>query len=275
MLNLTIAIPTKNEEKNILRCLEGIGKGFAKEIVLLDSNSQDKTVELAEQWGARVIPFSWNGQFPKKRNWFLQNYTPQTEWIFFLDADEVLTPAFKEELSTQLMSKESASFVGFWLVYTRYFLGKQLRGGYALRKLALFRVGAGQYEYIPENEWSKLDMEVHEHPILQGRIGRIASPIEHNDFRGVAHYQQKHIEYAKWEAKRLVHLANKEKLTVFQRMKYRLVQSSLGGIVYFFVSFFLLGGFLDGKTGLYFAIFKMNYFTMIRALLIEEQASSC
>lgn len=270
MLNLTIAIPAKNEEKNILSCLEGIGKSFAEEIVLLDSNSQDKTVELAEKWGARIISFHWNGQFPKKRNWYLRNFSPQTDWILFLDADEILTDQFKKELVEKLLNPDGR--VGFWLSYTRYFMGKKLVGGYSLRKLALFKVGSGEYEYIKEDSWSTLDMEVHEHPILNGPVGVIKAEIEHNDFRGIEHYQKKHLEYAKWEAKRLLYISDDQNFTLKQKIKYKLIKSSFGGIFFFIVSYFLLGGFLDGKRGLLFAIFKLNYFSTIRALLLEEKS---
>jgi len=177
MLNLTIALPTKNEERNLPECLRAIGRDFAKRVVLLDSGSTDRTREIAAEFGAEVLDFRWNGRFPKKRNWFLREHTPETEWVLFLDADEFLTPDFKAALGRAL---EDATKAGYWLSYTRYFLGRQLKGGYPLRKLALFRVGAGEYERIDEEQWSHLDMEVHEHPVLEGEIGTIREPIDHH-----------------------------------------------------------------------------------------------
>ena len=90
-LDLTIAIPVKNEERNLPGCLDAIGTDLAKRIVIIDSGSTDRTRSIAEERGIEVIDFTWNGQFPKKRNWYLRNHTPSTKWIFFLDADEYLT----------------------------------------------------------------------------------------------------------------------------------------------------------------------------------------
>jgi glycosyltransferase involved in cell wall biosynthesis len=85
-LDLTIAIPVRNEERNLPDCLRAIGLGLAIKVVVIDSGSTDKTVEIAHSLGAEVLNFEWNGRFPKKRNWFLRNYAFTTKWVFFLDA---------------------------------------------------------------------------------------------------------------------------------------------------------------------------------------------
>ncbi|EHQ28466.1 glycosyltransferase family 2 protein [Mucilaginibacter paludis] len=272
MLDLTIAIPVRNEEVNLPGCLSAIGQGFVAEIVIIDSGSTDRTKAIANEFGAKVIDFVWDGKFPKKRNWFLRNHCPKTKWVLFLDADEYLTEAFKVELAAAL--NNSGDQVGYWLNYTIYFLGKQLRGGYPLRKLALFKVGAGEYERIDEQQWSKMDMEVHEHPILEGEIGVISSKIDHRDYRGVSHYVIKHDEYATWESERFLKFYNDpaivKNFTWKQRLKYKLMGSIFIGPLYFLGSFFLLGGFRDGARGLAFAILKMAYFTQVYCKLKEK-----
>lgn len=272
MLDLTIAIPVKNEEKNLPGCLAAIGKDLARKIVIIDSGSTDRTLEIAREFGAEVVDFNWNGKFPKKRNWYLRHHTPGTKWVLFLDADEYLTSAFKTELQ-QALQKDI--YAGYWLNYTIYFLGKQLKGGYPLKKLALFRVGAGEYERIDEEQWSKLDMEVHEHPVLQGAVGVISSKIDHKDFRGVSHYVIKHNEYASWETGRFLKTCQEAMVsrqwTWKQKLKYRLMRSPLSGPVYFLGSYFLLGGFRDGSRGLAFAILKMSYFTQVYCKLKEQE----
>lgn len=272
LLDLTIAIPARNEAKNLPGCLAAIGKELALNIVIIDSGSDDRTVEIARDFGAEVIAFTWNGQFPKKRNWYLRNFTPQTKWVLFLDADEYLTAEFKEELRIALHQDE---IVGFWLHYTIYFMGKKLKGGYPLKKLALFKVGAGEYEQIDEEQWSNLDMEIHEHPILEGKVGELKSKIDHQDFRGVSHYILKHNEYASWEASRFLKLSSssesKQSWTWKQRLKYILMRSSIIGPVYFLGSFLFLGGFKDGARGFAFAILKMSYFTQIYCKIKEAE----
>lgn len=271
MLDLTIAIPVKNEEVNLPDCLKAIGSGLVRRIVVIDSGSNDRTVQIAEAYGAEVVDFKWDGKFPKKRNWFLRNYTFTTKWVLFLDADEYLTNEFKAELKEKL---DSGQKVGYWLSYTVYFMGKQLKGGYPLEKLALFQVGAGEYERIEEECWSQMDMEVHEHPHLNGNVGKFSSKIDHRDFRGITHYINKHNEYASWEASRYLKAAVRSEgafnqWTWRQKFKYKLLKSPFIGPVYFFGSFIALGGWKDGARGFAFAILKMSYFTQIYCKIQE------
>ena len=268
-LDLTIAIPVKNEEENLPGCLSHIGDDFAKHIVLIDSTSTDSTIDIAKTHNIEVIDFKWNGKFPKKRNWFLRNYNFKTRWVLFLDADEYITEEFKKEVSNELNNDEK---VGFWLNYTIYFLGKRLKGGYPLKKLALFQVGAGEYERIDEEMWSNLDMEIHEHPVLNGSVGKIKPKIDHRDFRGISHYMNKHNEYASWEAYRYLKTMNNgeaDTLTWKQKLKYKLFRSPLVGTFYFLGSYVIYGGWKDGSVGFVFSILKMAYFTQIYCKIKE------
>lgn len=270
-LDLTIVLPVKNEERNLPGCLEAIGEDLAAAIVVIDSGSTDRTREIALQYGATVIQFDWDGKFPKKRNWYLRNHPPATRWVMFLDADEYLLPGFRNELNRVLPATDAA---GFWLRYTIYFLGKPLKGGYPLRKLALFRVGAGEYERIDEDAWSHLDMEIHEHPILQGRIEEIREPIDHRDFRGVSHWVTKHNEYSSWEARRYQKLMEdpgaRARWTFFQRIKYALMNTPLIGPAFFLGSFLLMGGFRDGSRGFAWALLKAGYFNQVYCKIRES-----
>jgi len=274
ILDLTIAIPVKNEENNLSGCLDAIGNNFARKIVIIDSGSTDSTVSIAKEYGVEVIDFKWNGQFPKKRNWFLRNHAPQTKWVLFLDADEYLTEEFKNEVRHALSFE---NYKGYWLKYSIYFLGKKLKGGYPLDKLALFQVGSGEYEKIDEQQWSHLDMEIHEHPILNGKTGIIKSKIDHRDFHGVSHYIKKHDQYANWEALRYLNRKSGGQLraswTWKQKIKYKLMETPLVGPLFFVGSFILMGGFRDGARGFAFAILKSSYFTQIYCKIKELELS--
>ncbi|MFP5042050.1 glycosyltransferase family 2 protein [Parasediminibacterium sp. JCM 36343] len=270
-LDVTIAIPVRNEAKNLPKCLEAIGKGFVKEIIIIDSSSSDDTPAIAKAFGATFINFEWDGKFPKKRNWLLRNYAFISSWILFLDADEYLTEDFKKELAHKI-ADANANIAGYWLKYNIYFMGKKLKGGYPLNKLALFKIGSGEYERIDEDSWSKLDMEIHEHPIIQGKTAAFSSKIDHQDYRGINHYILKHNDYAAWEAKRFVFNikgSNQSNFTYKQKLKYKLMQSVAIGILFFFGSYILMGGFRDGKRGFVFAIFKMSYFLNIYCRIKE------
>jgi glycosyltransferase involved in cell wall biosynthesis len=271
LLDLTIAIPVRNEEINLPGCLKAVGNNLAQKVILIDSGSTDRTKEIAGEFGAEILDFTWNGKYPKKRNWFLQNHDPSTKWILFLDADEYLTDDFKAELREKLTRDDK---VGYWLRYSIYFMGKKLKGGYPLKKLALFRLGAGEYERIDEDQWSNLDMEVHEHAVLSGEIGYFKSMIDHKDFRGVTHLNNKHNEYAIWESRRFLKIkdntAIRSSWTWKQRTKYYLMGTIWVGPAFLFGSFILLGGFRDGTRGLAFAIFKMSYFNQVYCNIQEQ-----
>jgi glycosyltransferase involved in cell wall biosynthesis len=275
-LDLTIAIPVRNEERNLAVCLQAIGQGFARQVVVIDSASTDATPAVAQAHGAELIAFDWDGRFPKKRNWYLQHHAPTTRWVLFLDADEILTPEVKREIAEAL---PGSSHQGFLLTFTNYFLGRRLRGGYPLRKLALFRVGEVAYERIEEEHWSHCDMEVHEHPIVTGTVGLIRGRIDHRDLRGIDSYMSKHNQYAAWEAHRLFAArrdpAQSSLWTRNQRLKYRLLTSPYGGLAFFFGSFFALGGWRDGSIGFAFCLLKAAYFVQIACRLRElEQGAS-
>lgn len=269
-LPVTVVVPVKNEERNLPECLSRL-TGFTR-VVVVDSGSVDATQEIARQYGAEVVDFKWNGKFPKKRNWYLRHYRIDTPWVLFVDADEFLTSEFKFELERVL---PNTHHVGFWLSYHNYFMNRYLRHGDTFTKLALFRVGCGEYEQISEDQWSKLDMEVHEHPILNGTTGRIRNPIRHQDFKGLDAYFDRHNQYARWEAKRYFAVRNESdapwsSLTGRQKAKYRLLDTWLLGPLYFLYCYIVRLGFLDGRAGFSFALCKCMYFWQIKLKIAES-----
>lgn len=271
MLNkipITVAVPVKNEETNLAECLSRLS--LFQHIVVIDSASTDKTAQIAREFGAEVIDFVWNGQYPKKRNWFLIHKPPQTDWVLFLDADEFVDEKFCFEVATAIQSRE---YSAYWLNYDNFFRQSRLAYGVPQRKLALFKVGAALYEKIDDGVLRNLDMEIHEHPIVDGEIGEISAPIEHRDYRGLDHFLIKHVEYAKWEAARFIQIRDKMHsfgdFTFRQKFKYRYLDKLWFPPFYFFYSFIIRRGFLDGMPGLAYAFYKFWYFISIR-LMIEE-----
>ena len=257
---LTIVVPVKNEERNLSACLENIR--VFEQVIVVDSGSTDRTVGIAAEFGREVVQFKWNGEFPKKRNWILRNYRFKTPWVMFLDADERLTPGFCEELARVLPTTKCSAFVCF---YDNWFMGRMLRHGDVMRKTAILRIGAGEYEKIDEHGWSNLDMEIHEHLQVKGEVGVIKARLEHHDMRSLDSYYKKHEEYANWEVNRYKALGGDfSKLTRRQRVKYGLIRRWWFGFAYFCACYFIKGGFLDGKSGYVFAIGKWKYFASIR-----------
>ena len=270
---VTVVIPVKNEERNLPKCLSRLGR-FA-EIVVVDSGSTDRTEAISREAGAEYLLFKWDGRFPKKRNWVLQNRTFTTPWILFLDADEYVDEKFVDELAATLTA---STHDGYWIQYSNFFMGKELKHGSPMRKLALIRTGAGFYERIDENEWSKLDMEVHEHPVLSGTIGELATTVEHNDYKGLHAYITRHNDYSSWEAARVERLEQTPEawsaFTKTQRKKYAALSKWWLAPAYFVHSYIVKRGCLDGSAGLAFAIMKGIYFFQIRMKIMERRASS-
>jgi glycosyltransferase involved in cell wall biosynthesis len=260
-LPVTVAVPIRNEEQNLAECLRRLHR-FAH-VVVIDSGSTDRSQEIAAAFGAAWLDFQWDGRFPKKRNWFLRTQPVDTPWVLFLDADELVDDAFCDELSRVLPDTHHA---GFWLNYDNWFMGRRLRYGDANRKLALFRVGSGEYERIDEERWSNLDMEIHEHPVLSGSVGEIASRIEHRDNRGIEHWKRKHDAYSTWEAHRTLMLRAKggikdsTELSPRQRRKYFTLGKWWLPGAYFLHTYFVRLGCLDGYPGFAFALEKSRYF---------------
>lgn len=267
-LPVTVVIPVKNEERNLARCLARLGR--FERVVLVDSGSTDRTHAIAAAQGVEVVQFVWNGKYPKKRNWFLLNHAPSTPWVFFLDADEYLPDEFVDELAAAIKTTHHA---GFRVAYTNHFLGRSLRHGVPQVKLPIFRVGAGLYERIDEDSWSRLDMEVHEHPILDGSVGELRTLVDHEDFKGLDAYIERHRQYADWEARRFLKLMqtpeSRAHLTPIQTRKYQSLTRWWLAPSYFFYSYVWKLGFLDGWAGLVFARMKWRYFAMIRLNIIE------
>jgi len=271
IIPVTVIIPVKNGASALERCLEPLRQMAA--VVVVDSASDDSSVEVARRWGARVLQFRWNGGFPKKRNWILQTYNFTTEWVLFLDADEEVTAEFVRELRQAVTSTE---YVGYWINYTNHFQGHLLRFGVTQRKLALFRVGSGYYERIEDTGWSDLDMEVHEHPILDGPVGNLRCRIRHNDYTNLYKFIERHNKYSTWEARRYMARATEGQgtaRTLRQHVKYALVESPWLSVLYFLYTYIALGGILDGGAGLHYAIYKATYFFDISQKIKELKRS--
>ncbi len=270
-LPVSVCIPVRNEEANLAACLARL-VDFA-EVVVVDSQSTDRTADIAREAGATLLQFSWDGKFPKKRNWALRNHRFANPWVLFLDADEVVNPGLIEELRLILPTTTHA---GFWISFTNWFLGHPLRHGDVFCKLALFRIGSGEYECFPEDSWSALDMEVHEHPVLKGTTGRIKTKLDHHDFRGLKNYLARHNEYSSWEANRYLWLQSVGEnewgtLNSRQQFKYRHLRKWWFSWFYWSFAVLVKGGFMDGMTGLRLGRLKRRYFDEIRLKILEAE----
>ena len=179
LLPLTVAIPVRNAEANRARCLQRLTR-FA-DIVVIDSGSTAATRQIAHRFGPRIVDVQWDGCTAKKRNGFLLDEAPRQPWVLFLDADAIVDDFFCDALADVLPGTDAR---GFWRADRNVFRDRDLSHGLPPRKLALFRVEKALDERIEEDGWSGLDMEIHEHPVVDGTVGEIAVPVEHREGPG-------------------------------------------------------------------------------------------
>ncbi len=271
---VSVVVPVKNEEKNIARCLEQLSE--FDDIQVIDSGSTDRTPEIAESYpNVRVVQFEWSGKYPKKRNWTLENCDFKYEWVLFVDADEFLSESFKRELAKVIAT---TTHNGFWLRFTNYFMGKQLRFGDMFTKIALVKRGCGRYEYTEEDKWSKLDMEVHEPLVIDGTVGVIKSKIIHEDRKGLKQYIEQHNEYSSWETRQYYSIRKDpeiwSKVYFRRKLKYYLLHQWYFAILHFVYSYVFKFGFLDGRRGLVFAVLKLHYYFQVYCKVVEYKMNS-
>lgn len=259
---ISVLIPTRNEEQNLRRCLEAL-RSWADEIVVVDSQSTDRTPAIAEEHGATVLQFNYEGGWPKKRQWALDTYPFRNDWILLLDADEVLLGPIRDEIAEAIKSDE---YDGYWLRFQLHFLGRQLRhGGFDLWKLFLFRKGKGRYERrFDKHDPSMSDIEVHEHVVVDGPVGRLRHPIRHENWNSLYRYIEKHNEYSQWEARvyRDGHDGEVEAtLLGGQAGRRRWLKKKLARVpgfplLTFAYHYFFRLGFLDGRPGFIYCTLK-------------------
>jgi glycosyltransferase involved in cell wall biosynthesis len=272
---VSVLIAARNEARGLPRCLAAL-LGWADEIVVADSFSTDRTAEIAESYGAKVVQFAYQGGWPKKRQATLDSFPFRNEWILLLDADEILLDPIRREIAAAIATER---FDGYWIRFEIHFLGRQLRHGDTdLWKLSLFRKGKGRYEKrLERQDWSMSDIEVHEHVAVAGNVGWLRCPVRHENVNSLDRYIQKHNEYSNWEARVLregtageVRAAlwgtQAQRRRWLKRVFLRFPGSPL---LFFLYKYFLRLGFLDGVPGLIYCCFQAIQIFHVKAKLSE------
>jgi glycosyltransferase involved in cell wall biosynthesis len=255
---ISVLIPIKNEASNLPRCLACVS--WADEIFVVDSQSTDGSIAIAEQNGAQVVQFQFDGTWPKKKNWALENLPFRNEWVFILDADEVLPPEAEQEFA-QAIAK-AGDLAGYWINRRFMFMGKWLRHSYYPNwNLRLFRHSLGRYEKLTDADTQSGDNEVHEHVIVNGPTGRLRCEMDHYAFPSVEVFVEKHNRYSNWEARvsadRQLSGSDAQIPSNVVGRRRRLKQLSqrlpFRPLLRFLYVFIWQKGFLDGREGYYFA----------------------
>jgi glycosyltransferase involved in cell wall biosynthesis len=256
-MSLSVAIITCNEERNLRRTLESLR--VADAIVIVDSGSTDRTVDIARELGAKVFVEPWKG-YAAQKNSAIEKCTG--DWILSLDADE----AVSEELAAELeyitkpsddgaegrrewcltMSRgrpsDERDMFGFWLPRKNFFLGRWIRHGgfWPDAKLRLFRRGKGRFEERP----------VHETMVVDGPTGRLNGAMLHHAYPTLEGYIAQMNRYSTLGA---------QMATAGRKRGFSVVHIVLRPALTFIYNYLFRLGFLDGREGLLLHLYHAGY----------------
>jgi glycosyltransferase involved in cell wall biosynthesis len=269
---LTVVILTYNEEVNIRQALDNV-VGWAKVIYILDSYSNDKTIEIVNEYDGVQVFYRKFDNYAAQRNHAIKNLPHQNEWMFFLDADEYLTSELKKEISATL-SSTSLKFNGFYIKRRFYFMGKWIKYGgyYPTKLLRLFK-----------HECAVCEREINEHINVQGEIGGLEYDFADSNNKDFSFWIDKHNTYSSFEARQfdstekvesnIFGNSTERKQWIRQHIWNVFLPPLVRPFLYFIYRYFFRLGFLDGKVGfIYHFMHGLVYRFMIDVKYIESKA---
>ncbi len=249
---LSVAIVAKNEEENLKRILPTIA-GMADEIILIDSGSTDRTLEVARSYDAITFTEPWHG-YGAQVNHALRRCTKQ--WIFSLDADEGFTPELAQEIRELLAS--TPPYPAYFIPRRNYFLGRAiLHGGfYPDRKLRLFRRGTA---------WAPEDSEPHATPKFGGLTGALHSDLLHFAYPSLTLYLEHMNRYSSDSVPLVL-----KRGRIGRSLPAFLWHTLMNPLATFAYNYGLRGGFLDGREGFLLHLYHSCYISWKYAKAWEQ-----
>ncbi|MDD5199694.1 MAG: glycosyltransferase family 2 protein [Terrimicrobiaceae bacterium] len=271
MKKITAIILTKNEEADLPRCLAALA-GFA-DLIVLDSGSGDRTRDIAFEYDARFIEHPFES-FGKQRNWVLDNHRFATEWVLFMDADEVATPAFKEAVQRAITSP-SKDMAGFYCCWKMILDGVWLKRADNFPKWQLRLVRIGRVKFIDAGHGQKEGEVV-------GGLEFIREPYLHYAFsKGWSAWIDRHNRYSTLEAGERVAapVSLKQALVANPSQRNKLLKPFVSRIPgwplwRFAYTYLLRGGFLDGSAGFRYCAMIAYYEFIIQLKMQSAQGRS-
>jgi glycosyltransferase involved in cell wall biosynthesis len=234
MPRLSVTVIALNQEANIGECLASVS--FADEIVVVDTGSTDRTVELARTYTDRVLTAAWQG-FGRTKNYALDQ--ARCEWVFSLDTDERVSPALQSEI--QAVVQADGPLTGYRVPRKNYFCGRWIKhlGWYPDYTLRLFRKDQGRFR----------DREVHEEVLVNGLVGNFQTPLDHYSYRSVSEYVIRMDRYARLAAQEMAQAGRRP---LPGELVFR------PGLAFLHLYFIRLG-FLEGRPGYGLAVLMSLY----------------
>ncbi|OGF99758.1 hypothetical protein A2153_04530 [Candidatus Gottesmanbacteria bacterium RBG_16_38_7b] len=244
---LSTVILTRNEEDNIKRCLESVIWG--DEIIVIDDNSSDKTLAIVRTFHQKnkkikIFTRSLKGDYAAQRNFGL--FKAKNKWVFFIDADEIISAQLKKEIIETLASQNKENINGYYLKRTDYFLGRRLKCGETadIRLIRLIKKGFGSWQG-----------RVHEVYRSTGKLGRLQNPLHHYPHKNISSFLTKINSYSDIVAQYWIEQGRSS--SYWQIIAYPLIK--------FINNYFIKMGFLDGVPGLIMAVMMSFHSFLVRS----------
>jgi glycosyltransferase involved in cell wall biosynthesis len=251
-MKLTAVIITKNEENNIVDCIESLS--FADEIVVVDNNSEDRTVEIAKKHGAKVYSEKFS-DFAQQRNFGLEK--AKGEWILYIDADERLTPKLQTEILSIIHPASPAgghpwsTISAFRIPRKNYYFG-QFEWPYVEKQERLFR----------KDRLKKWKGEIHESPVVDGELGELKEHLNHYTHRDLSSMVEKTNKWSEVESN-LLYNSGHPQMQWWRFLRIMLTK--------FYDSFVKQGGWKIGTVGWIESIYQAFSYFIVYAKLWEKQ----
>ncbi len=245
---LTAVVLTKNEERNIEDCLKAVS--FCDDILVVDTGSTDKTIDVARKNGATVISYDFKQDFAAIRNFALEKAI--TDWILFIDADERVSPALQKEITAALTS--DSNIQAYSLRRRDWFWGTELKWGetHAARTQGIIRLikkGSGRFEGTVHEEFREIRGS--------GEIGRLKNYLEHYPHPSITDFLNSINMYSTIRAQEL----RKKGVSV---SSFDIFAYPFGKFIY---TYFLKLGFLDGPAGFVYSFMMAFHSFLVRGKL--------
>jgi len=266
--NVSVLILTLDEEANLPACLASVG--WSDDIVVLDSFSRDRTVEIAKSFGARVYQRHFDSE-PVQRRYGLQEISYKHRLVYLPDADEITPPALRDEILS-VARAPGRTEVAFHVRSRTMFMGRWLRWS------GLYPTW---FVRLVEPQRVRFEREINLRTVADGPEGKLAGHLLHYTFnKGLNAWYDKHNRYSWHEARETLRSLEKERIDwvsaligtgakrrrALKTLSFRLPCRPLLRFLYMYV---LRGGFLDGRAGFVYCRLLMTYETMIVTKMIE------
>jgi glycosyltransferase involved in cell wall biosynthesis len=258
---ITVLIQTKNEALSIVECIDAVLPHFSQ-VIVVDSNSEDATQFLAHGAGAQVVNFTWNGAYPKKKQWQLDNLEDVNEYVLFLDADEVPSRDLIKELQHLSESGGLKKHAAYDVQLDYVFCGKVLRHGHTVTKRALVRPGSVSFPTVDDADLPGMgELEGHYQPIVSGSTGKLRGRIVHDDRDPLFGWFERHNRYSEWESHLRLKQSTKDQVAKLRSKQGRIFDKApFKPFMFFVYSVVIRGGFRDGREGIQYAIALASYY---------------